>query len=404
MSGNDQSQSKQHFQSISPRAWEHPDETAALTALQAIPGLNLLLQHLMGSTTDAAFRMIYLASSVRASERQFPQVHRLVQEACQILDAPYVPEVYIAQQPYFDAGTLGIERPFIVLDAASLDTLTDDELLYVIGHELSYCLSGRALYTTLLQVLMKLSVATFQIPLSGAALFPVIVALMDWNRKSELSADRAGLLVVQEPTTSYSLLMKQVGGPQAAQMDVNALFAQASEYEGTGSPLKQLHKLLNLIMVSHPFPVIRLTELQAWVNSGAYATILAQTFPTREANPPPVMETVLSQLKSASENAQDQWQASKDTVSDVMSEMFSNLDTWSQQVMQGVGPLMDFATKQSPWPVPTPFGSASPSATEPASPIHPPKLISLPRLKTCERCRIKALLRKKNLKPKKRSC
>jgi hypothetical protein len=229
-------------------------------------------------------------------------------------------------------------------------------------------LSGYALYETLLHVMLKLSVAALQIPLGGAALFPVMVALMEWNRKSEFSADRAGLLVVQEPAVSYSLLMKRAGGPQAAQMDVNAFFVQAAEYDGAGNPLARLHKLLNLILVSHPFPVIRLTELQAWVNSGAYAAILAQTFPTRDAHGQPVMDRVLSRLKAASDTYQDQWETSKETVSNLMTEMFSNIDVWTQQAFQGVGSLMDFVPK--PGATPEPAQTAAPAAT-----VHEPSEI-----------------------------
>jgi hypothetical protein len=182
---------------------------------------------------------------------------------------------------------------------------------------------------------------------------------MEWNRKSELSADRAALLVVQEPVVSYSRLMKLAGGPQAAQMDVNEFFVQAAEYDGAGNPLTRLHKLLNLILVSHPFPVIRLTELQAWVNSGAYAAILAQTFPTRAAHGQPVMEQVMSQLKTASETYQDQWETSKETVTNLMTEVFSNLDTWTHQALQGVGSLMDFTPK--PGTPPKPAQTAAPT-------------------------------------------
>jgi Zn-dependent protease with chaperone function len=336
-------------------------------AFEAIPGVNILLQNILGAASDSAFRLIYLASAVRASERQFPQVHRLVNEACHILDAPHVPEVYVAQTPFFHAGTIGIERPFIVLNAAVIDTLTEEELRCVIGHELSHCLSGYALYKTLLQVLLKLSVAAWQIPLGGAALFPVIVALMEWNRKSELSADRAALLVTQEPAVSYALLMKLAGGPQAAQMDVNEFFIQATEYDGAGNPLTRLHKLLNLILVSHPFPVIRLTELQAWVNSGTYAAILAQTFPTREAHSQPVMDQVMSQLKETSETYQDQWERSKETVTNLMTEVFSNLDTWTHQALQGVGSLMDFVPQPGTPPKPDP--TAAPTSTPEQSEI-----------------------------------
>jgi Zn-dependent protease with chaperone function len=269
---------RQAFSNMSSQTWIHPADQAALAALQAIPGLDSILQKLIGAMSDTWLRSIYLASAVRVSQRQFPQMYTLLQEACRILDASYVPELYVAHEPFFNAGTVGVEQPFIVLHAAVLDTLTDDEILVVIGHELGHCLSGRAPYKTLLQLLLKLSLAALQVPLGGAALMGIIAALMEWNRKSELSADRAGLLVVQDPTISYSLLMKMAGGSQANRMDVNELFVQAAEYERRGHRLTSMHPLLNPVFASHPFPVVRLTELQAWVNSGAYSSILSQNY------------------------------------------------------------------------------------------------------------------------------
>lgn len=338
---------RQTFPNISAQTWQHQADQTALATLQAIPGLDVLFQKLIGRTSEPSFRLIYLASAIRVSQRQFPQVHALHQEACRILDAPYVPELYVAQNPFFNGGTIGVNRPFIVLNADALDRLTDDETLCVIGRELGHCLSGHALYKTLLQSLLKLTFAALHVPLGGAALMGLIAALMEWDRKSELSADRAGLLVVQDPAVSYSLFMKMTGGQQASRMDVNEFFAQAAEYEGGGNALTGVHKLVNLIFASHPFPVIRLTELQSWVNSGAYAAILSQTYRVREAETAS-QEDIFAHLKAASESYREQFDTSKDVFAEAMSDMLAGLDTWSQQARQGMGSLFDLAAKFDP--------------------------------------------------------
>ncbi len=340
---------KHHFPKISPHVWEHPADKAALAALQAIPGVDVLLQKFVGASSETSFRLIYLASAVRVSERQFPHVHTLVQEACQILDAPCAPEVYIAHNPFFNAGAIGVERPFIVLNSSVLEALTEEEILCVIGHELGHCLSGHALYKTLLQLLIKMSVVAFQIPLGGAALLAIIVALMEWNRKSELSADRAGLLVVQDPAVSYSLLMKMAGGPQAAQMDVNEFFAQAAAYEGSDNLLMSVHKLLNLVFVSHPFPVIRLTELQSWVNSGQYTRILSQNYDQREEGRAS-KDDIFAHFKEASESYKEQLDTSKDALAGIMSDVLANVDTWTHQAMQGFESMFDPTSGQAKTP------------------------------------------------------
>ena len=353
---------RQAFPNIGAQTWSHPADQTALTALKAIPGVESLLQKFIGATSETSIRLIYLASAVRVSPRQFPRVEALLKEACHILDAPEVPELYVAQTPFFHAGAIGVERPFIVLDAPALETLTEDEILCVIGQELSHCLSGQVLYKTLLQVLLKSMVLALQVPLGATALMGIITALMEWNRKSELSADRAGLLVVQDPAISYSLLMKMAGGPQANRMDVNEFFVQAAEYEGAGNAFTHVHKLLNVIFASHPFPVVRLSELQAWVNSGAYGHILSQNYQTRADEERPD-EHVLKHFKTASENYQETFDSSKDALADVMANVFAGIENWSEQARQGMESLFDFATKYEPKP-----SSSAPESEPPAPP------------------------------------
>ena len=360
-----QTRARRAFPNISYQTWAHPADLAALTAVKAIPGIDMLLQKFIGATSETSIRLIYLASSVRVSPRQFPHLHDMLREACRILDAPEVPELYVASNPFFNAGAIGVEQPFIVLNSALLETLTDDEILCVIGHELGHCLSGHALYKTLLQVLLKFTFLALQVPLGGVALMSIVAALMEWNRKSELSADRAGLLVVQDPAVSYSLLMKMAGGPRANRMDVNEFFAQAAEYEGGGNAFTSIHKLLNVIFASHPFPVVRLTELQNWVNSGAYSSILSQSYRLRSDESRSEAD-ILKNIKAASENYKERFDTSKDALAGVMSDVFSGLETWSGQARHSMGSLFDFAAKFDPTRTSTAAGSgAEPTPTSP---------------------------------------
>ncbi len=341
---------------ISSRAWEHPADRAALATLQKLPGIDSLLQKFIGVTSEKSLRLMYLASSVRVSTRQFPHINAMLHEACRVLDVADIPELYISHNPFFNAGAIGVEQPFIVLNSSVLDTLSEEEILCVIGHELGHCLSGHALYKTLLHVLLKASLLAFQIPLGGAAVLGIIIALMEWNRKSELSADRAGLLVVQDPTVSYSVLMKMAGGAQSTQMDVNEFFAQATEYASGGTRVDGIHKLLNLLFVSHPFPVIRLTELQSWIDSGVYSSILAGQYPRRDEESRPGSYDILEQLKEASASYKDQLEQSKDTFTGVVSDLLHNVDALRQSTLQGIESLFDTET-------PTPPAAGAESAT-----------------------------------------
>ena len=76
-----------------------------------------------------------LGTSVKLSRRQFPQLFDLVVGCAETLDIP-VPTVYIAQSPDINAGTYGTnQESFILLTSSIVDTMSDDELKFVIGHE-----------------------------------------------------------------------------------------------------------------------------------------------------------------------------------------------------------------------------------------------------------------------------
>ncbi|KXX69019.1 M48 family metallopeptidase [Flammeovirga sp. SJP92] len=265
---------KKKFPSINPNTWEHPTDKLALSALQKMTGFDTLLKFIISNTTEKSLRMMTLASSVRVNENQFSDVHRLLIEACEILDIKEVPELYVSQSPILNAGAIGVDNPFIVLNSSIVETLNEEELLTVIGHELGHIVSGHVLYHTLLSVLLKVSVVDLGIPLGKTVILGIIMALKEWERKSELSADRAGLLVSQNPETCIHLLMKLAGGGMISEMNLGEFIKQAEEYEQQSGLVNKTHKFLNTIFQSHPFPVTRIAELLKWIQSGDYENIL----------------------------------------------------------------------------------------------------------------------------------
>jgi Zn-dependent protease with chaperone function len=302
------------LQGIPPSAWEHPADRAALRTLKNVPGLDAVLRFVLGNTTERSLRLIALASSVRVGPGQFPRVHRLHLEACRLLDMPYVPEVYVSQSPFLNAGAVGMDRPFITLNSATVDLLTDDELLAILGHELGHVKSGHVLYKTLLYILLQLSQFALNIPLTGLALMGVVAALQEWNRKSELSADRAALLTVQHVDTYVGLLMKTAGGNNVSQMDLGEFIKQAEEYNEGGSVLDTVYKLLNVLSLSHPFPVTRVLELINWVRSGEYDSLLNGQYQKADNTFFADMKEAASSYRDSAANATPSFDDMKDNV------------------------------------------------------------------------------------------
>ena len=267
------------FPEISPTAWEHPADRAALNALRRIPGWDLVLRKLVGLFGEKSIRLTFKANAVRVTEAQYPWVHERLVAVCDVFDIDEPPELYVSQTPLVNAGAVGLDHPFIVLNSSTIEVLDEDEIEAVIGHEVGHILSGHALYRTMLFILLRFTFTRY--PLAGVAVRPILYGLLEWSRKAELSCDRAGVLATQQPRVMMSALMKIAGGSRGEDLDLDAFIAQSDEYRDGGDTLDGIYKMLAALGATHPFAVVRVAELRDWIDSGAYASILDGEYRTR---------------------------------------------------------------------------------------------------------------------------
>jgi Zn-dependent protease with chaperone function len=293
---------------ISSRAYEHPADRSALVALRKLSGFDTLLKRLFGLFNERAFRLTYLGSSVRVSERQFPHIHEMVRDGAYILDLPEVPECYVMQTPLVNAMALGRDKPFIVINTGMVELLDAEELRAVIGHELGHILSGHAVYRTMLVILLRLAARAAFLPIA-LALTAIIWGLEEWFRKSELSCDRAGLLAGQDLDASRRVLMKLAGGAQLSELNPDAFREQAHEYDAVPDLRDSVLKILQLQGTTHPFAVVRFAELDYWATHGEYERILNGDYPRREDDG---SASVGEEVRNAAKSYQESWNRSQD--------------------------------------------------------------------------------------------
>ena len=273
------------FPEIGAVSWEHPADRAALQALRAVPGVDEVIRKviaLLGG--ERGIRLLFQGNAVRVGPEQFPRLWTMHVETCTTFDWPKVPELYVSQTPFFNAGAYGVDDPFIVLHSSALEIIDDDELRALLAHELGHVMSGHALYTTIAAILALVSLGALP-TLAALAVLPVRLAFLEWSRKSELSADRAGLLGCQDMVVAQSLEMKMAGGgrgePFAGQMNVNAYMTQANEYAYNNEGIDVIYKILNTLALSHPMHTVRAAELQRWMASGEYDRIMRGEYTRR---------------------------------------------------------------------------------------------------------------------------
>ena len=112
------------FADLSKHEYIHPADSKALAALKAIPGVDSALKKLLEWTGESAIRVMFMASAVKVTSKQCPDLHAKLQIACTTLGVD-MPDLYIQQNPLVNAFTGGVEKPIIVLHSALIERLND---------------------------------------------------------------------------------------------------------------------------------------------------------------------------------------------------------------------------------------------------------------------------------------
>lgn len=258
--------------------FRHPLDLQATQALQQLPGMDVLVRSLVGPVAEQFFQLENLASGILVSERQLPDLHKLLLEACQVLDLE-PPQLYVRQNPVPNAYTFAMrgKQPFVVLHTSLIDLLTPDEIQAVIAHELGHLKCEHSVYLTLANIVV-LAAGQFGVP-GGMVAQSLQERMLEWVRCAEFTCDRAALLVAQDPRVVASVLMKLTGGSPllAAQLNLDAFLEQARSYDELSlSEVGQLLRQAQTAQRTHPVPVLRAREIDRWAATQDYQALLQQ--------------------------------------------------------------------------------------------------------------------------------
>lgn len=257
-------------------SFRHPLDLEATKTLKQIPGLDMMVRNWLGPMAEQIFYVENIASSILVGEKQLPDLHQLLLDACKILDIE-PPQLYVHQHPAPNAYTFAMrsKQPFVVLHTSLIDILTPEEIQAVIAHELGHLKCDHSVYLTPVNILV---LAAGILPNVGAIVAQAIQAqLLEWVRCAEFTCDRAALLATQNPKTVMSVLMKLAGGSPtlAPQLNLEAFIDQARAYDDISkTELGEMVKAARTAQLTHPVPVLRAREIDRWASSQEYQTLL----------------------------------------------------------------------------------------------------------------------------------
>jgi Zn-dependent protease with chaperone function len=256
--------------------FRHPLDLQATNTIKQVPGIDIAIRSVLGSVAEQFFYLNNIASSVLVSKNQLPDLHKLLIEACEILDLE-PPQLYVQQNPTPNAYTFAMKgkQPFVVLHTSLIEMLTPEEIQAVIAHELGHLKCEHGVYLTMANVLV---LAANLLPTWGTILAQSLQEqMLQWVRCAEFSCDRAALLAIQDPKVVMSVLMKLAGGSAtlAPQLNLDAFIEQAKAYDSLGAGgLGEMLQVAQTAQLTHPVPVIRAREIDRWASSAEYQAIV----------------------------------------------------------------------------------------------------------------------------------
>lgn len=251
----------------------HPEDAAALKALKAIPLLSKVLKKAMDIGAEQLQTGMNMATKIRLSPTQLPHLYNILPPICEQLEIRE-PEYFLEMSPLPNAYAFGDTQTAITITSALVEMMSEEELRAVVAHECGHIACHHMLYHTLAQMIANASGAFEAL---AALAIPVQVALFYWQRKSELSCDRAAAYIAG-PEATASMLARLAGGPKAIteQLNMEELARQADQYDALCKD-GMWNKALQTFAVcdkDHPFVAVRMREMLNWTATQDFRHLL----------------------------------------------------------------------------------------------------------------------------------
>ncbi len=210
---------------------------------------------------NSVLRADLLGDAVLVTDKQFPHIRRLGLRCSETLGVPEQ-QIYVRQGlGAINAATYGTDEDSVVMIySATVDHLTEDELLFVIGHEFGHIQNKHVVYLTTLYYLVSMA----NLVVRGLAQ-PAILALNHWMRQAEITSDRAGLLCVRNIEVAERVMVKLALGSKELydMLDIEEYLKQLERGRKNFGRVAEIRR-------SHPYLPKRTQALRLFEQSNYY--------------------------------------------------------------------------------------------------------------------------------------
>jgi Zn-dependent protease with chaperone function len=183
----------------------------------------------------------FLGNAIRIYQNQFPEIYEIFRIHAVNLQINKA-SLYIVQNPIPNAYTIGITSCSVILTSGLVEQFSLKELNFTLAHELGHYKAGHTKISTLIN------------PLGSTNIFSNIIFGF-WQRKTEYSADRCGLILSKDLDSGITALLKlSIGGKLFEDFNLNGYLAQIKKADTTSVKLSEL-------LIDHPLTTNRIRKL-----------------------------------------------------------------------------------------------------------------------------------------------
>ena len=231
------------------------------------PNIQKAYQEIKKNNPVFQSRKHLLKSSLRLTPKLAPAVYSIGEQCQNALGLKTDIEFYVYQNDIFNAACYPPDdkRLYIIVTSGLLERFSQDELTFVIGHEIGHALFEHHRYPA--EHILEIG-QSYLSPLHAMKLFA-------WKRNAEISADRVGILCCQDFDAAGRTFFKLSSGVTSESLDFHL-----KEY------IKQFVDLENILSnseidpedwySSHPFSPLRIKALEIFHTSQTYHKLIGK--------------------------------------------------------------------------------------------------------------------------------
>lgn len=153
-------------------------------------------------------------NGIRLGPDQLPEIFFAAVHAARVLALPRMPEIYVSGEQMWDCMTLGGDNEAFIVVGSVLTALKGPDLAFLLGRQMGHVAAGHALWKSVMQfvsgraqnrTIMGNGILQFLNP-AKIVETAIDAPLMAWARHAEITADRAGAMVVGHKNVARRVL------------------------------------------------------------------------------------------------------------------------------------------------------------------------------------------------------